>query len=164
MQRKPIYQFDLSTDTGLHELPQGSIVTCLQTSNGTTQYQLVNKTNITETTTIAQAITNGNLKVSGIPNYVSEQELAHLDGLTANIQSQLNGKSPTTHNHTVGSLQDAAVLNPAENDILSYDSATGKWVNQTAAQAGLAIQKGTSTQYGGAKFSLSGTTLTITTN
>ena len=35
-------------------------------------------------------------------------------------------------------LDNVAVLAVADNDVLSYDSTTAKWINQTASQAGLA--------------------------
>lgn len=39
---------------------------------------------------------------------------------------------------TLSGLSDTTITTPADNDVLSYDTGTGKWLNQTIAAAGLA--------------------------
>jgi hypothetical protein len=65
-------------------------------------------------------------------------ELNYVDGVTSAIQTQLDGKSSTSHNHTIDSLSNVVVTSNSDNEVLAWDSATSKWINQTAAEAGLA--------------------------
>jgi hypothetical protein len=41
------------------------------------------------------------------------------------------------HNHTVDSLSNVVISSNTDNEILAWDSTTSKWINQTAAEAGL---------------------------
>lgn len=40
---------------------------------------------------------------------------------------------------TVNGLSDAVITTPADNEVLAYDIGSGNWINQTAAEAGLAV-------------------------
>lgn len=39
---------------------------------------------------------------------------------------------------TIDGLTDVVISSPADNEVLAYDNASGDWINQTAAEAGLA--------------------------
>ena len=45
-------------------------------------------------------------------------------------------------------LLDVVITAPADNEVLAYDNASGKWINQTAAEAGLAPIAGTASVTG----------------
>lgn len=47
-------------------------------------------------------------------------------------------KSATSHSHVVNGLTDVTITTVADNEVLAYDSGTSEWINQTAAEAGLA--------------------------
>jgi len=61
---------------------------------------------------------------------------------------------------SVGGLSDITVTNVADNEILAYDSTSSSWINQTAAEAGLA----TSSQGTLADSALQPADLSVTTN
>lgn len=42
------------------------------------------------------------------------------------------------HAHSIADLDDVVVTTPANDEVLSYDTTSGDWINQTAAEAGLA--------------------------
>ncbi len=39
----------------------------------------------------------------------------------------------------INELSDVAITTPADNEVLAYDTGSGDWINQTAAEAGLAV-------------------------
>lgn len=41
---------------------------------------------------------------------------------------------------SMGDIHDVTITTPADNEVLAYDSSTGTWINQTAAEAGLATE------------------------
>jgi len=47
-------------------------------------------------------------------------------------------RTDNPHGVTVADLTDVVITSPADNDVLSYDNTSGDWINQTAAEAGLA--------------------------
>ena len=61
---------------------------------------------------------------------------------------------------SVGGLSDITVTNVADNEVLAYDSTSSSWINQTAAEAGLA----TSSQGTLADSALQPADLSVTTN
>jgi len=54
------------------------------------------------------------------------------------IIQAVNSLQATVGNGNLDDLQDVTVSTPADNEVLAYDSASGEWINQTAAEAGLA--------------------------
>lgn len=78
------------------------------------------------------------LKINGVDVTASAAELNYCDGVTSNIQTQLDGKASTSHSHAVNDLSDVTITSVAGDEILAYNSGTSEWVNQTAAEAGLA--------------------------
>lgn len=58
-------------------------------------------------------------------------EVNYTVGTTSAIQTQLDGKSATSHNHTIDSLSNVVITTIADNQALTWDSATSKWVNET---------------------------------
>lgn len=42
------------------------------------------------------------------------------------------------HSHALDGLSDVTITTPTDNEILAYNSGTSEWINQTAAEAGLA--------------------------
>ena len=61
---------------------------------------------------------------------------------------------------SVGGLSDITITNVADNEVLAYDSSSSSWINQTAAEAGLA----TSSQGTLADSALQPADLSVTTN
>lgn len=59
---------------------------------------------------------------------------------SAKITVTLNGKDVDVDLGTVnlGDLTDVVITSVGENEVLAYDSASGNWINQTPAEAGLA--------------------------
>lgn len=54
--------------------------------------------------------------------------------------------SALSQSDSVGSLTDATITGtPADNELLAYDSGSNEWINQTAAEAGLAVASHTHT-------------------
>jgi hypothetical protein len=49
------------------------------------------------------------------------------------------------HGHTIDALSNVVITSNSDNEILSWDSATSKWINQTAEEAGLSISSHTHT-------------------
>ena len=72
---------------------------------------------------------------------ITNTELSYLDGVTSAIQTQIDGKAATSHTHTASNITDLG----------------------TTITAAITDQKASSTVYGVAKISVSGSTLTITT-
>jgi hypothetical protein len=62
-------------------------------------------------------------------------EINYIDGVTSNIQTQLNGKSATTHNHTLDSLSNTTITSNTSGEILKWNGTA--WVNNTLAEAGI---------------------------
>lgn len=68
-------------------------------------------------------ISNGSGKVA--VSAVTSTELGYLDGVTSSIQTQLNGKAPTTHNHTWSQLSGGSTsLIPGAGAVGTYGSLT----------------------------------------
>ena len=72
---------------------------------------------------------SGGLAVSA----VTSTELGYLDGVTSSIQTQLNGKSSTSHTHALDDLSDASITGETGGHYLRYSGSN--WVN-SALQAG----------------------------
>ena len=68
------------------------------------------------TTAIAPNVTAGSWKVGGTAITPTGAELKYVDGVTSAIQTPLDGKSATSHNHS-------GVYEPADADILKADTA-----------------------------------------
>lgn len=79
--------------------------------------------------------------LSYTPFAISVAEIGYLDGVTSAIQTQISGKAATSHTHTAANITDLG----------------------TTITAAITAQKASSTVYGVAKISVSGSTLTITT-
>lgn len=58
---------------------------------------------------------------------VTGDEFGRLAGVTSAIQTQLNGKSSTSHTHTLDDLSDAVITLPTYKQRLAYNGTT--WVN-----------------------------------
>ena len=72
---------------------------------------------------------SGGLAVSA----VTSTELGYLDGVTGSIQTQLNGKSSTSHTHTLPDLTDVSITGETGGQYLRYSGSA--WVN-SALQVG----------------------------
>lgn len=57
-----------------------------------------------------------------------------LTGLTGNIQTQLDGKSDTSHTHALTDLTDVNITTPLDGEVLTYVDASSTW--QAIAPAG----------------------------
>ena len=67
---------------------------------------------------------------------VSSTEIGYLDGVTSAIQTQLDGKSSTSHNHTLDSLSNVTITANSNGEILRWSGTA--WINNTLAEAGIA--------------------------
>jgi len=80
-------------------------------------------------------------------------ELNYTDGVTSNIQTQLDGKSSTSHNHTLDSLSNTTITTNSAGEILKWNGSA--WINNTLAEAGISA-----TSHNHTLDSLSNTTIT----
>lgn len=78
--------------------------------------------------------------------------ISNIDGL----QTALDGKSATTHNHTLDSLSNITITTIADGELLVWDTTTSEWINQTLAEAGIAISSHTHSTFDRASSVLSG--------
>lgn len=93
MQKRPIYQFNTDTETGINKVPVGALVVCLNSGGVVKHFQLINKTGIVAGTTIAQAITAGNLTLENVHTH----SIAEI----ANLQATLDAKAALKATSTV---------------------------------------------------------------
>jgi len=76
-------------------------------------------------------------KISGLT--ATTTELNYVGSVTSAIQAQLNTKLENITSETLTNLSDVAITGtPADNEVVAYDLTAGKFINQTAAEAGLA--------------------------
>ena len=75
----------------------------------------------------AAKIANGN---------VSNTEFQYLDGVTSAIQTQIDGKASTSHNHALSGLSDVVLTSISNGQVLVWDTATSKWINSTVSSSG----------------------------
>ena len=69
----------------------------------------------------------------------SDTQLATQQSIKAYVDSQI------TANNELDELTDVTITTVADNEVLAYDSTSSEWINQTAAEAGLATLAGTET-------------------
>lgn len=62
-------------------------------------------------------------------------ELNYVDGVTSNIQTQLDDKASTSHNHTLDGLSNTTITSNSAGEILKWNGSA--WVNNTLAEAGI---------------------------
>lgn len=120
---------DFLTEAG--GVPLSTSVDELQLLNGLTanSIELNRLDGITSTTAELNL-----LHESGITN----QQLTYLQGLSANIQAQLNVKSSTTHQHTLGELTNVSDAAPSANSVLKWNNTLQQWEPSTDEQSTLA--------------------------
>jgi len=70
--------------------------------------------------------------------------VANTSGVNTGDQD-LSGYALITHNHTIDSLSNVTITANSDNELLAWDSTSSKWINQTAAEAGLATDTHTHT-------------------
>jgi len=96
-------------------------------------------------------LNDGNVFIGNASNQVETRALVEAD--ISDLQAYLTSVS-------VSGLSDATITSVADNEVLAYDSASSEWINQTAAEAGLA----TSAQGSLADSALQPADLSVTTN
>ena len=114
---------------------------------------------------------SGKIAVSSI----TSTKLGYLTDVTSNIQAQLNGKAPSSHNHSGDSLNPASIELKGSSSHggyidFHYNQSTSDYTTRIIEDASgkLSITASSGVYIGGSKvvtasnFSLSGTTLTIT--
>lgn len=120
---------DFLTEAG--GVPLSTSVDELQLLNGLT----ANSTELNRLDGITSTTAELNLlHESGITN----QQLTYLQGLSANIQAQLNVKSSTTHQHTLGELTNVSDAAPSSNSVLKWNNTLQQWEPSTDEQSTLA--------------------------
>lgn len=99
--------------------------------------------------------------ISGNPEYDFE-----FGGVTP-VRTLLPVPFSVTPSVNLDGLSDVVVETPTDNEVLAYNSTSGDWMNQTAAEAGLAatsnatLSNPTITNYTEAFYSVTGTSLTV---
>ena len=63
--------------------------------------------------------------------------------------------------NAIADVGDVTVTSVGDNEVLAYDNSSSKWINQTAAEAGLMVANGNTT---GSSGSCTGNAATVTTN
>jgi hypothetical protein len=100
--------------------------------------------------------------LDGVTAFVDEDDM--VSNSATSIPSQQSVKayvdSQVASSDTLSELTDTNITTPADNEVLAYDSTSTKWINQTAAEAGLA----TSAQGTLADSALQPADLSVTTN
>ena len=94
--------------------------------------------------TLTSAVLNGTISGTSIKDEddLSSDSASHLatqQSIKAYVDSQI------TANNEIGELTDVTITTVADNEVLAYDSTSSEWINQTAAEAGLATLTGTET-------------------
>ena len=105
-------------------------VTNLTTSSITGAASTVVSADLTASRAV-EANASGKLVASGI----TTTELGHLDGVSSNLQTQLNAKAASIHAHTINGLSDVNTSGVATGKVLSY-SGSG-WVPTVITVPGL---------------------------
>jgi len=120
---------DFLTESG--GVPLSTSVDELQLLDGLTanSTELNRLDGITSTTAELNLLHN-----SGITN----QQLQYLQGLSANIQAQLNVKASSTHTHTLGELTNVSDAAPSANSVLKWNNTTQQWEPSSDEEATLA--------------------------
>ena len=112
-------------------------VTDLDTFFSATTKTLTNKT-------LTSPVLNGTISGTSIKDEddMSSDSASHLatqQSIKAYVDSQI------TANNELNEITDVTITSVADNEILAYDSTSSEWINQTAAEAGLATLTGTET-------------------
>jgi len=94
--------------------------------------------------TLTSAVLNGTISGTSIKDEDdmlsdSADHLATQQSIKAYVDSQI------TANNELDELTDVTITTVADNEVLAYDSTSSEWINQTAAEAGLATLAGTET-------------------
>lgn len=130
------------------------------------------------TITVAKGGTGATTAAGALANLgltATAAELNYCDGVTSNIQTQLNGKAPSSHNHSGDSLNPASIELKGSSSHggyidFHYGQSTADYTSRImeSASGKLSITASSGVYINGSKavtaanFSLSGTTLTIT--
>jgi hypothetical protein len=94
--------------------------------------------------TLTSAVLNGTISGTSIKDEddMSSDSASHLatqQSIKAYVDSQI------TANNEIGELTDVTITSVTDNEVLAYDSTSSEFINQTAAEAGLATLTGTET-------------------
>lgn len=97
---------------------------------------------VTSMVTVGDGLTNAEGSISVDTAYLDTlySGVAHvhnIEGVTG-LQTALDGKSNSDHEHSASSLTDVTITTAADGDLLVWDNASSSWVNSTVAAAGLA--------------------------
>jgi hypothetical protein len=113
-------------------------------------------TSFTETNDLTSAVTWANVPDANI----TESSVTQHQAALSITESQISDLQSYLTSVSVDGLSDATITTPADNEVLAYDSTSSEWINQTAAEAGLA----TSAQGTLADSALQPADLSVTTN
>ena len=95
--------------------------------------------------------------LAGLGVTATAAQLNHMTGVTSNVQTQLNGKAATGHNHSLDSLSNVTITSIANGEVLRWTGSA--WINNTLAEAGIAAAS-----HGHTLDSLSNVTITANAN
>lgn len=74
-----------------------------------------------------------------------------IQNIGSNTHAQIDthiGSTSNPHSTTLDNLGDTVLTTVADNEVLAYDNSSSKWINQTAAEAGLATSSDLTTHTG----------------
>jgi hypothetical protein len=85
---------------------------------------------------------SGSVSIDGSANVtltvaVADDSHNHIISNVDGLQAALDGKSATTHNHTLDSLSNTTITSVTDGELLVWDTTTSKWINNTLAEAGI---------------------------
>lgn len=70
-------------------------------------------------------------------NTKSDVGHSHAISDVTNLQTSLDGKAASNHTHPISDINDIEITSAKDNDLLKFDSVTGKWVNGSASDVAL---------------------------
>jgi hypothetical protein len=95
----------------------------------------VNDPTITLTGDVTGSATMTNLGNVSITTTVADDSHNHVISNVDGLQTALDGKSSTSHNHTLDSLSNTTITSNTSGEILKWNGSA--WVNNTLAEAGI---------------------------
>ena len=141
-----IYKEKVGTDSRLRTLIGGDGVSITENANDLTIDVVATTDDITEGSNLYYTDERVDDRVSTLLQAGTNISITYDDDLgTLTIDAAAGGGYDLSGN-TIGDIGDVTITTPiADNEVLAWNSATSKWINQTASEAGLATSSHTHT-------------------
>ena len=133
-----VFAYDASTSNNgaIFKRPLSSLWTWIK-SKADSIYAAVNHTHtIASVSNLQEELNSKAETLSDLGVTATAEELNYIEGVTANVQVQINGKAPSSHKHTVSDISDFPDSMPA-SDVSSWAKAASK-PSYTANEVGAA--------------------------